>query len=138
VLQGIAPDGKLYVTARAGRDTAALYLYDPATDKLADKPLLASPQFDIAPQLIQRNGRVVGARFLIDAIVTHWFDDEMKAHQAVVDKLLPSHHQPADAPAPRRQPLDAAGGLLRRAAQALPALPRNHAQDHPPGRAAPG
>ena len=90
VLQGIAPDGQLYVTARLSRDTAALYLYDPATDKLADKPLLASPQFDIAPHLIQRNGRVVGARFLIDAIVTHWFDEEMKAHQAVVDKLLPA------------------------------------------------
>jgi dipeptidyl aminopeptidase/acylaminoacyl peptidase len=90
VLQGIAPDGKLYVTAYPDRDTVALYLYDPATDKLADKPLLASPQYDIAPQLIQRNGRVVGARFLIDAVVTHWFDDEMKAHQAVVDKLLPN------------------------------------------------
>lgn len=90
MLEGTAPDGKLYVTARLGRDTAALYLYDPATDKLADKPLLASPQFDIMPTLIQRNGRVVGARFLIDATVTHWFDDEMKAHQAAVDKLLPS------------------------------------------------
>jgi dipeptidyl aminopeptidase/acylaminoacyl peptidase len=90
VLQGIAPDGKLYVTARPGRDTTALYLYDPATDRLDDKPLVASPQFDIVPQLIQRKGRVAGARFLIDAVVTHWFDDEMKAHQAVVDQLLPS------------------------------------------------
>ena len=90
VLQGIAPDGKLYVTSRANRDTTALYLYDPATDRLADKPLLASPQFDIAPTLIRRNERVVGARFLIDAVVTHWFDEEMKAHQAVVDKLLPA------------------------------------------------
>jgi hypothetical protein len=133
VLQGVAPDGKLYVTSRANRDTTALYLYDPATDRLADKPLLASPQFDIAPALIRRNERVVGARFLIDAVVTHWFDDEMKAHQAVVDQLLPNTTNLLT-PARAATAPGCCWSLFRLAAPALPALPRTHAQGHATGR----
>ena len=89
-LKAVAPDGQLYVTARPGRDMEALYLYDPLRDQLAAKPLLASPQYDIAPQFITRDDQVLGVRFTIDAEVTQWFDAGIKAHQAEVDRLLPA------------------------------------------------
>jgi dipeptidyl aminopeptidase/acylaminoacyl peptidase len=89
-LQGLAADGQLIVTARAKRDVAALYLYDPVADRLADKPLLAVAQYDVEPQLIQAQGRLLGAQFTADAQVTHWFDATLKQHQADVDKALPT------------------------------------------------
>jgi dipeptidyl aminopeptidase/acylaminoacyl peptidase len=89
-LQGLAADGQLIVTARANRDMAALYMYDPVADRLADKPLLAVAQYDVEPQLIQAQGRLLGAHFTADAQVTHWFDATMKQHQADVDKALPN------------------------------------------------
>jgi dipeptidyl aminopeptidase/acylaminoacyl peptidase len=89
-LQGVAADGQMIVTARANRDVAALYLYDPVTDRLADKPLLAVAQYDVQPHLIQSQGRLLGAQFTADAQVTHWFDATMKQHQADVDQALPN------------------------------------------------
>jgi hypothetical protein len=89
-LHGVTNDGQMIVTARANRDLAALYLYDPVADKLADKPLLAVAQYDVEPQLIQAQGRLLGAQFTADAQVTHWFDAAMKQHQADVDKALPN------------------------------------------------
>ncbi len=89
-LKAVAPDGRLYVTARPGRDTEALYLYDPAKDELASTPLLATPQYDIAPRFIMRDDQPLGVRFTIDAEITQWFDAGMKAHQAEVDRLLPA------------------------------------------------
>ena len=88
--KGFADDGQLIVTARPGRDTTALYLYDPATDQLAPQPLLASAQYDIEPRLIQADGKLLGVGFTADARVTHWFDATMKQHQADVDRALPN------------------------------------------------
>jgi hypothetical protein len=138
VLQGIAPDGKLYVTARPAATPVALYLYDPATDKLADKPLLASPQYDIAPHR-SSSATAAGGRALSDRRrVTHWFDDEMKAHQAVVDKLLPNT---ANLLTPPRRG-DSPWMLLEAFSDVQPKhYLLNHAptrKDHPLGRAASG
>ena len=89
-LHAIAPDGRFYVTGGTDRDTRALHLYDPATDRLEPKPVIDTPGFDIHPGFILRDGVPVGVRFTVDAVTTHWFDAPMKAHQAAVDKLLPS------------------------------------------------
>jgi dipeptidyl aminopeptidase/acylaminoacyl peptidase len=83
-------DGSFLVTARVARDTDAVYTYDPATDRLSDKPLIASAQFDIAPDFIASDDKLLGWRFTVDGAVTQWLDEGMKAHQAEVDKLLPS------------------------------------------------
>jgi dipeptidyl aminopeptidase/acylaminoacyl peptidase len=90
-LLAVLPDGKLLVSARPGRNTDALYAYDPATDKLADTPLLGLQQFDVRPtELIHGQGKLLGVRFVTDAEVTHWSDEGMKAHQVAVDQLLPN------------------------------------------------
>lgn len=89
-LLAAAPEGRLYVSALGPkRNTMALYLYDPATNALADAPLLASPQFDLHPQLIEREGRLLGARIQVEGWATQWFDADMKAVQTEVDRLLP-------------------------------------------------
>lgn len=89
-LEGVTDDGKLYVNARPGRDTQALYTYDPATDTLAAQPLVGTPQYDIDATLIQRGGRLLGVRFTVDAEITQWFDEALKAEQAVIDQRLPA------------------------------------------------
>jgi len=89
-MQAVAADGRLYVTARPGTDTLGVYHYDPATDRLDTEPVLALPQFDIDPQFIVRDGRVLGLRHTVDTTVTQWFDGAMRGHQAEVDRLLPA------------------------------------------------
>jgi acetyl esterase/lipase len=94
----VGPDGQVLALARPGRDTVAVYSYDPATDKLGDKPVIGTPQFDLAPRFIATDRKLLGLRFTVDAEVTHWLDDEMKAHQAEVDKLLPATANMLDLP----------------------------------------
>ena len=80
--------GQLWVSAtHQGR--AAVFTLDPASGRLADRPVAAHPLFDIAPRFITRAGRVFGLRYTIDAEVTQWFDDDAKALQAELDKRLP-------------------------------------------------
>jgi dipeptidyl aminopeptidase/acylaminoacyl peptidase len=88
--QQFTADGKVYVVSRQGRDTDALFVYDLATDKMSDKPLVASSQYDVDPQFITRGGDLLGVRYTVDAVVTQWFDAGMSAHQAEVDKMLPA------------------------------------------------
>jgi dipeptidyl aminopeptidase/acylaminoacyl peptidase len=89
-LQAVAPDNKLYVLSRKGRDTQALFVYDPATDTLADKPVVATAQYDVQPQLVRRQDKLVGVRFTVDAEVTQWLDPAMAKLQTEVDERLPS------------------------------------------------
>lgn len=85
----IGPDGTLWVTAGHG-DKQALFSADPATGRIADKPLLAHPDFDLQPQLLVGQGKLLGVRFLADGEVTHWLDSDAKALQATIDALLPA------------------------------------------------
>jgi acetyl esterase/lipase len=89
-LLGQTPDGKIYVSARRGHDQLALYTYDPKTDQLSEKPLLAVAQFDIHPELIRRDGKLLGARVAADATATVWFEPTYKALQAKLDERLPN------------------------------------------------
>jgi dipeptidyl aminopeptidase/acylaminoacyl peptidase len=82
------PDGVLYVRANKGRDKTALYRYDLAANKLEDKPLVVSDQFDVDGELITDGNKVLGFRYEIDAEVTTWFDPVMQASQKEIDALL--------------------------------------------------
>ena len=85
----VQPDGQMLVTSGVGRDTLALYRFDPAQGRRDDKPLLALDGFDARPhELVWREDRLVGLRFLADAEVTVWLDPAMKALQAEVDERL--------------------------------------------------
>ena len=88
-VQGIGVDGQVYVGARRGSDKQALWTLDPATGELSAKPLAQSPQFDIHAHLVQRQDKVLGLRFSIDAEVTQWLDADMQALQQQIDKVLP-------------------------------------------------
>jgi len=81
--------GKLYVSARRGRDKQAMWLLDPATGAWSTKPLAESPLFDVDAQVLTRKDKVLGLRFSIDAEVTQWLDADMQALQAQIDKVLP-------------------------------------------------
>ena len=92
-LRYIGTDGRVLATARGtgtpASDTQVVITYDPATDQFAARPLMATPQFDIHPEFVATDDKLLGLRFTVDAEVTLWLDDAMKAHQAEVDKLLP-------------------------------------------------
>jgi dipeptidyl aminopeptidase/acylaminoacyl peptidase len=85
----VLPDGQWLVGSSEGRDTRALFRFDPVANRLADKPLLAVDGFDLDPHaLVWRDERLAGLRFLADAEVTVWLDAEMKALQAEIDERL--------------------------------------------------
>ena len=88
-LEAVLPDGQLLVTASPGRDTRALFRYDPAANRIAEQPLVAVEGFDIDPhELVWRGDQLAGLRFIADAEVTVWLDPEMKALQAEIDQRL--------------------------------------------------
>ncbi len=75
-------DGRILVATRSGgRDLSAVHTLDAASGELSARPLLAVNGFDLEPQVIARDDRVLGLRFLADAEVTHWLDPAMKALQ---------------------------------------------------------
>ena len=80
---------RMYVSARRGKDTLALWRYDVGSARWSDAPLAQSPQFDVDAEVIQSNGEVVGYRFTIDAEVTQWVDPAMQSLQQQIDKALP-------------------------------------------------
>jgi dipeptidyl aminopeptidase/acylaminoacyl peptidase len=85
----IGPDGSFYVSAPDARRTQVLHTLDPRSGKLSDKPLLAVAGFDLEPSFIANDDKVLGIRFPVDAEVTQWWDEGMKAVQAAVDQRLP-------------------------------------------------
>jgi dienelactone hydrolase len=80
----------LYLCARRGRDTVALWSYSPAADAWSGAPVLESGQFDLVPRPVLAHGKLAGWRFYVDAEVTQWIDAGLKDAQATLDKLLPS------------------------------------------------
>ncbi len=85
----VGPDGTFYVAAPDARRTQVLHTLDPRTGRLSDKPLLAVAGFDLVPEFVANDERVLGIRFQVDAEVTQWWDEGMKALQAEVDRRLP-------------------------------------------------
>ena len=87
---GFGPTGTLYVSARKGRDTSALYAFDIKTRTLAAEPLLVTSGYDFDGTLIVSRNKLLGFRFTTDAPSIEWIDSGMKAVQEKVDKLLPA------------------------------------------------
>lgn len=83
-------DSKVYVEARNGSDKFAVYVYDLAARKLADKPLLIADQFDINAVPVTRGSKLLGFQYSINTEDTLWLDPDMRALQATIDKALPT------------------------------------------------
>jgi dipeptidyl aminopeptidase/acylaminoacyl peptidase len=88
---GLDDDGALLVTSAHGRDTAAVYRFDPRTRKLEDEPVIALPGFDLAPGLERDpvTQRVVGLHLRSERPASVWFDEGMSKLQAGIDRALP-------------------------------------------------
>lgn len=86
----IDQDGKLFVETRHGSDKVAVWTYDLAQRKLADKPWLVSPTYDLYPGYVTVAGKLAGLNFRADAYVTQWVAPDLAALQAKVDKMLPT------------------------------------------------
>jgi dipeptidyl aminopeptidase/acylaminoacyl peptidase len=86
----LGDDGLLYVLSQDQRDTYALYTLDAKSGRLSDKPVLALAGYDLRPDLIWRDGKLLGALVEADARTMVWFDEGMKALQAKIDAKLPA------------------------------------------------
>ncbi|MBL8330960.1 MAG: S9 family peptidase [Rubrivivax sp.] len=90
---GFEPDGRMIVSALRGdaARTTALFHFDMATRKLAERPFFALQGYDIDSGAVfdGPSRRLIGVRYTADAAGTAWLDDEMRAIQERVDKLLP-------------------------------------------------
>ena len=85
-------DGQIIVRAYGGRDTPALYLYDPRKRKLVSEPLAALDGFDLTGGLeVDRAiGQAVGLHYLTDRPASVWFDDDLRRIQKSLDAALPA------------------------------------------------
>lgn len=83
-----AADGSVYALGARDRDTQAVYRFDPAAGQLADRPLLGLAQFDLDPEFLQHEGRLLGLRVRADAQTTVWLDEASKSLQAQIDQRL--------------------------------------------------
>lgn len=83
-------DGTLYVSARLGVDKKTLYKFDLANNRIDPAPLASLQNYDLNPQFVYTDQRIVGVRYLGKAPGTHWFDAGWKEIQASVNALLPS------------------------------------------------
>ncbi|KQV47603.1 S9 family peptidase [Duganella sp. Root336D2] len=91
---GIAPigfvdDKQMLVKARLNGDKAALHTLDLASGKADPEPLVSLSDFDFSGSMVYSNKRLLGIHYLADARSSLWFDADMKAAQAEVDKKLP-------------------------------------------------
>ncbi len=87
---GFGADGRLYVSARGGRDTTAVYAFNFATGRIDPEPLIVTEGYDFSGELVFNRDKVLGVRFQTDALSSFWFDPAMKAMQGAVDKALPA------------------------------------------------
>jgi dienelactone hydrolase len=86
---GFAPDGTLYVAARAGADKSALYRYDLLKRKLDGAPVASIEGHDFDGQLVFTGNALAGVHYKGDTDGTHWLDPKYEALQNDVDALLP-------------------------------------------------
>lgn len=84
-------DGTLLVAATQGRDTTALWQYDPVARKVIEPPVVSVEGFDFDGALLwdDTKDRLLGVRVNGDGPGTVWLDPAMKDVQARIDALLP-------------------------------------------------
>ena len=75
---GFGANGTLYVTARRGKDTLALYAFDYQAGKVQDEPLVETKGYDFAGSLVARRGKLLGVHNETDAQAGIWFDPAIR------------------------------------------------------------
>jgi dipeptidyl aminopeptidase/acylaminoacyl peptidase len=88
---GFGDDGALYVVSNLEHDKLALYAFDPATGKPAEK-IAQHPLVDIEGDLIQSvaNNALIGLRVDADKPEVVWFDELYARAQKLADTGLPA------------------------------------------------
>ncbi len=83
-------EGRLIVTARGSEDREALYLYDPATNKLGER-LIAHKDYDVEQGLIfdYNTKKLVGVRLEAERPQQIWFDKDWATWSKMLDQALP-------------------------------------------------
>jgi acetyl esterase/lipase len=86
-------DGSLVVASDVGRETFALYRYDPAKNGLGEL-IAAHPTSDLDHASLlfdRRKNRIVGLRYEAERPGEAWFDDDWARLARSVDSALPEH-----------------------------------------------
>ncbi len=87
----IEADGSWIVRSRRGRETDALFVFDPKARKLDPEPLAAVAGFDVDGGLETDAVKqtVVGVHILTARPQTVWFDERLGQLQKAIDSVLP-------------------------------------------------
>ncbi len=90
VADSVDAEGRLYVREVADSGFSVLKRFDFAKGRPEDEPLVRTTGFDFEGGLVSeaRGGRTLGVRAQVDAEVTVWFDERLKAVQQQADARL--------------------------------------------------
>jgi dipeptidyl aminopeptidase/acylaminoacyl peptidase len=93
-------DGSLLVVATNGKDTRALYRYEPAERLLSEPALVRVAGFDFDGQIVWDgpSERLLGVHVNADGAGTVWLDARLKEAQARIDAQLPATVNRVSAP----------------------------------------
>ena len=88
----VGAPGPVYVLSTGGRDTQALYRFDPATKRMDAEPLVALSDFDLVPiaEIDVPSHRLLGLHFRAEQPGSYWFDKDMRKFQQSIDAGLPA------------------------------------------------
>lgn len=82
---------KLYVASNLGRDTSAIYIFNPETATLEDL-IFEHPEVDVSSLFRSRKRKVItGTGFTTDRFHYHFFDEERAALQKELEDRLPGY-----------------------------------------------
>jgi len=87
----IDAQGQLLVRSRVGRDTAALYRFDPLLKKMEAEPLISLQGFDLNPSMVTDSAtqRLLGVHLRLEQGGSYWFDKELRQIQQSIDSAMP-------------------------------------------------
>jgi dipeptidyl aminopeptidase/acylaminoacyl peptidase len=82
---------QIYVRTARGRDTAALFRFDPQTKRLEEQPHVSLQGFDMNGRIEYdaATRRALGVHYTMERGGTHWFDKDLLTAQKAVDQALP-------------------------------------------------
>ncbi len=82
---------KLYVASNLGRDTSAIYIFDPQTAKQEDL-LFEHPEVDVSALFYSKKRKVLtGTGYTTDRFQYHFFDDDRADLQKELESRLPGY-----------------------------------------------
>ncbi len=84
-----ADNKKMYVASNIGRDTAALYLYDPATREMGQM-IYGRDDVDVGGPVMTRGSKeLIGVGYTTDRGRIHYLNEDWAAIQAGIDEAFP-------------------------------------------------